>query len=233
MTSGRLLAVTAALGLTATTLLLTTPASAAPSKGDTGTATVSAKLHQLNRSGAQGTATATVTGSTLTNVSLSARGLTPDGPHAVHIHYGETAEHECPTMGDASQRRADGTRRINVADGIPSYGPIAVTLTTSGDTSPASALALDRAPTSLDGVLSYQRSSIALGDVAGVGSAQEIATAIRAGEGVVVVHGVDYNGNNAYDFDGAGASELTAAAPAEATDPALCGVLQPSHSHKH
>ena len=122
---------------------------------------------------------------------------------------------------------------MDVADGIPSYGPIAVTPTTSGGTSPGSALALDRAPTSLDGVLSYQRSSIALGDVAGVGSAQEIASAIRAGEGVVVVHGVDDNDNDEYDLEGAGASELTAAAPAVATDPALCGVLEPKHSHKH
>jgi hypothetical protein len=29
-----------------------------------------------------------------------------------------------------------------------------------------------------------------------------------------------------YDFDGAGASELDPSLPAEATDPALCGVLR-------
>ena len=48
-----------------------------------------------------------------------------------------------------------------------------------------------------------------------------------------MVHGVDDNRNNAYDFGGAGASELTSAAPAEATDPALRGVLEPEHEHEH
>ena len=224
MSHGRLLAATATLGLTATTLLLVTPASAAPTAAVSGTATVSAKLHQLNRSGAQGTATATVSGTTISGVSVMARGLTPDAAHAVHIHYGETAEHECPTMGDGTQRRTDGTRRVNVADGVPYYGPIAVSLTTTGDTSPASGLALDRMPASLDGILSYQRS--------GITTSQEVADAIRAGEGVVVVHGVDYDRSGAYDVASAGISEL-APVPAEATDPALCGVLKPSHKHKH
>ncbi len=228
MTRTRALAATTATAFALGALALgTSTASAAPTAGDT--AQVSAKLHQLNRSGAQGTATATVTGSTISDFSLTARGLSPDGmgaEHAVHIHYGETAEHECPTMGDASQRRTDGTRRINVADGVPSYGPIAVSLTTTGDTSPASGLALARMPQSLDGVLSYQRSGITVSD--------EVGAAIRAGEGVVVVHGVDYNGNGAYDFDSAGTSEL-APVPAEATDPALCGVLRnkDGHDHKH
>jgi hypothetical protein len=43
---------------------------------------------------------------------------------------------------------------------------------------------------------------------------------------VVVIHGVDYNGNGTYDFDSAGASELDPMLPAEATDPATCGVLK-------
>lgn len=225
MTHGRLLAATATLGLAATTLLLTAPATAAPKTKGPDSATLSAKLHQLNRSGAQGTATATVSGSTLTDVSVTARGLTPDAPHAVHVHYGETAEHECPTMGDGTQRRTDGTRRVNVADGVPYYGPIAVSLTTTGDTSPGSGLALERMPVSTDGVLSYARS--------GISTSQEIADAIARGEGVVVVHGVDYDKDGRYGFESAGASELTAAAPAEATDPALCGVLRDEPGHDH
>lgn len=44
-----------------------------------------------------------------------------------------------------------------------------------------------------------------------------------------MVHGVDDNGNGRYDADSAGVSDLTSAAPAEATDPTLCGVL--SHEH--
>ena len=236
----RLIATTATAGLVVGGLLIGTPASAQPKShkdaGTTGTVELQAKLHQLNRSGAQGTATATVTGTTIDHLALTARGVTPDGPHAVHIHYGETAENECPTMGDASQRRTDGTRRLTTADGVPSYGPIVVSLTTGGDTTPESALALDRFPMAKDGVLSYSRNDIEFTDVAGTGygatgtgTAVQIAESIRAGEGVLVVHGVDYNDNGGYDFDSAGASELTADLPAEGTDPALCGVLVQRH----
>ena len=37
---------------------------------------------------------------------------------------------------------------------------------------------------------------------------------------------VDYNNNGKYDFAGAGPSELNPKHPAEATDPAVCGVLR-------
>lgn len=40
-----------------------------------------------------------------------------------------------------------------------------------------------------------------------------------------MIHGVDYNNNGRYDFEGGGTSEL-APVPAEATDPAACGVLK-------
>ncbi len=43
--------------------------------------------------------------------------------------------------------------------------------------------------------------------------------------GVVVLHGVDYNDSDAYDF-GAGVSDLDSSLPAEATDLAACGVLK-------
>ena len=233
----RLIATTATAGLVVGGLLIGTPASAqpksSPQASTEGTVELQAKLHQLNRSGARGTATATVTGTTIDSFTLTARGLTPDGPHATHIHYGETAENECPTMGDATERRTDGSRRLTTSDGVPSYGPIVVTLTTEpGGTTPGDALDLVNAPMSKGGFLSYSRTGIEFTDVAGTGygatgtgTAEQIAESIRAGEGVVVVHGVDYNGNGTYDFDSAGASDLTSAAPAEATDPALCGVL--------
>ena len=57
-------------------------------------------------------------------------------------------------------------------------------------------------------------------------TSETVAKAIRDGEGVVVIHGVDYNGNGAYDFDSAGESDLDPNLPAEATDPAACGVLR-------
>jgi hypothetical protein len=238
MTHGRLLAVTATLGLTATTLLLTTPASAAPdNRGQAKTVQLRADLSERNFSGASGTAFATVRNQKIRDFSLNAKGVTPDAAHAVHIHYGETARNECPTMAEATKTRLPGTTpRLTTSDGVPAYGPIVVSLTTSGDTSPASGLALDRFPVSMGGSLHYSRSDIEFTDVAAAGdgrsatgSAKQIADAVRDGEGVVVVHGVDYNANNAYDFAFAGKSDLLDAAPAEATDPTMCGVL--AHDH--
>lgn len=53
--------------------------------------------------------------------------------------------------------------------------------------------------------------------------APELATAIAAGESVVVVHGVDHNDSGKYDGDVE--SDLDPTLPTEATDPAICGVL--------
>jgi hypothetical protein len=53
-------------------------------------------------------------------------------------------------------------------------------------------------------------------------NASAVAAGIRAGQGVVVVHGVDYNDNGGTTWRAAGGSELAATVPAEATDPAAC-----------
>jgi hypothetical protein len=106
---------------------------------------------------------------------------------------------------------------LNVAEGHPAYGMIVTSLTTKGDTSPASALAVTRFPTAPHGMVEYRRT---------IRVSKATAHAVRSGEAVLVVHGVDYNDNGAYDFDSAGPSELDASLPAEATDPALCGVLR-------
>ena len=146
-------------------------------------------------------------------VTYTASKLAPNLPHAAHIHYGAEARHECPTVRDD----ANHDFRLNVAEGLPEYGPIAISLTTKGDTSPASALAVDRFSTAPKGTINYQRT---------VKTSKAVARAIRRGEGVLVVHGIDYNNNGKYDFDSAGKSEIDAALPAEATDPAVCGVLR-------
>ena len=52
-----------------------------------------------------------------------------------------------------------------------------------------------------------------------------VAKGIRRGDAVVVIHGVDYNHNGEYDFASAGQSDLNPDLPAEATNPAACGVL--------
>jgi hypothetical protein len=245
MKHGRLIAAAATTGLVGSSLLLSIPAATAADKpGKPGkaakTVSLQADLSQLNFSGASGTATATVKNQKIENLAITASGLTPDAPHAIHIHYGDDARNECPIMaappaGDAKSTRTDGTLRLSTADGLPAYGPIVVSLTTTGDTTPASGLALDRFPVSMGGKLSYNRSNIEFTDVAGTGyegtgTAKQIADSIREGEGVLVVHGVDYNKNGMYDFDSAGKSELDPSLPAEGTDPTLCGVLAP-HSH--
>jgi hypothetical protein len=222
---------TSALALVAAASIGASSASAHPQpsgKGADRTVSLSAQLDELNGSGASGTATATVRNQRIQNIEVHAQGLTPDAPHAQHIHYGEQAMNECPGLD--LDTNMDG--RINTVEGIPAYGPVVVSLNTTGDTTPASFLDVSRFPVSHSGSYSYSRDNIDFTRVAGTGytggggTAKQIADAIRAGEGVVVIHGVDYNGNGVYDFDGAGASELDPSLPAEATDPAVCGVLK-------
>lgn len=197
-------------------------------KGADRTVTLRANLHELNNSGASGTATATVRNQRIQHIEVHAEGLTPDAPHAQHIHYGNDALNECPTLA----LDANGDGRINTLEGVPAYGPVVVSLNTTGDTTPTSFLDVARFPVSDDGSYHYSRDNIKFTRVAGTGysggggTAKQIADSIRDGEGVLVIHGVDYNDNGVYDFEGAGASELDPNLPAEATDPAVCGVLE-------
>ena len=158
-----------------------------------------------NGSSGSGTAMVKVSGNTI-DFTLAASELA-DGPHAAHIHFGADARHECPTAAD----EADGDGRLSTTEGGPAYGPIVVSLTRSGDTSPESGLAVDRfaAGTSIQ----YMRG--------GVTVEPGIATAIESGQAAVVVHGVAYEGERA-----AAKSDLDPALPASATDPAICGVLE-------
>ena len=202
--------------------LAATTASATSGDGGYGTKgkTVRAELDPLNNSGVTGAARVTVKGKQL-RVKYHAAGLLAGMPHAAHIHYGAQAAHECPTVADDTNH----DHRLNVAEGLPQYGPIAVSLTTRGDTSPASALAIDRFSTAPHGRINYLRYT---------STSRDVARAIARGEGVVVIHGLDYNHNGRYDLQGAGASELdpSGKTPAEATDPAACGVLLPTgHTH--
>ena len=168
-------------------------------------------LMPLNNSGAYGRAAVGTDGRQL-DVRVQAHELAHALPHAMHIHWGEEARHECPTVS----RDDDGDFRLTTVEGVPAYGPVRVSLTTSGDTSPESVLAVDRYPTAPEGTIRYERQIRTQG---------EVARAIRRGEAVVVIHGVDYNGNGRYDFNSAGESDLDENLPAEATDPAVCGVL--------
>ena len=171
-----------------------------------------ARMNSLNKSGARGHAEVEVMQRRL-DIEIDVRGLAPDLPHAQHIHFGAEARHECPTVADDT----NGDSRLTTTEGAPAYGPIRVSLTTRGDTSPASALAVDRFPTAPMGMEHYDRKTH---------TQKNVARAIRQGKAVVVIHGVDYNDNGKYDFRSAGKSELDPNLPAEATDPAVCGVLK-------
>lgn len=190
--------------------------------------TLTAELTELNDSGVTGSARAVVRNQRIKHIEVHATGLTPDAPHAQHIHYGEQAMNECPTL--ALDSNGDG--RLNTLEGVPAYGPVVVSLNTTGDTSPDSFLDVTRFPVAENGVINYSRDNIRFTKVAGTGynggdgKAKEIAEAIRNGEGVVVIHGLDYDGNGTYNFSEEGASELDSTLPAEATDPAACGVLE-------
>ena len=199
--------------MTLASLALTGALTTGAATADSGEVETEARMNPLNNSGAFGYAEVDVESQRRLDVEIHVRGLAPNLPHAQHIHFGEDARHECPTVADDT----NGDFRLTTTEGAPAYGPIRVSLTTRGDTSPASALAVDRFPTAPRGVEHYERT---------IYTQEGVANAIRQGKAVVVIHGVDYNNNGEYDFQSAGKSELDPTLPAEATDPAVCGVLK-------
>jgi hypothetical protein len=145
-------------------------------------------------------------------VSLKTSGLL-ESQHAMHFHAG--ARGECPP-GSAA-RNHGGHLAIATGDGVPWYGPPVTALTTTGDITPEkSLLAFKRFPTV--GRIRYER-RIRVGKV--------VASYIRNKNAVVVVHGIDYNGNGAYDFSALDRSDLKRSLPGEITAPGLCGALVP------
>ena len=183
---------------------------AGPALAATGSAHANLNPVQGNGVNGSGTAMVKVSGNTIT-VTMAAMGLLANQPHAAHIHFGADARHECPTIGDDTNK--DG--HLNTTEGGPAYGAIVVSLTKTGDTSPASGLAVDRFDTAAGGKISYERGSIQV--------SPDVAAAITKGQSVVVIHGVDYNKDGKYSGDTK--SDLDPSLPTEATDPALCGVL--------
>jgi hypothetical protein len=111
-----------------------------------------AHLNPLNNSGTRGHADVMVN-HTRAHVDLDAYGLAKGLPHAEHIHFGAEARHECPSVFDDT----NGDFRLTTSEGAPAYGPIVTSLTTRGDTSPASALAVNRFPTAPKGAIHYDR----------------------------------------------------------------------------
>ena len=147
---------------------------------------------------AHGTASLFVAGRQLT-VDIHASGLAPNLPHAMHIHGVLGDPNVCPPPGADT----DNDGLISLQEGAPFYGPIDVSFTTTGDTSPASGLVLERFPVAdSNGNLDYHRTFTIPKDVA-----KDLSQLH------VVVHGADLNQNTVYD-------NLF-----EATLPVACGTI--------
>ncbi len=155
-----------------------------------------------------GDATIRLNGNTAT-VSLKTNGLLDGEPHAMHIHAGEKGA--CPTVEAA--REHNGHLSISTLDGAAFYGHPRVALTTRGDIGVASILEFPRYPDT--GKISYERT---------IKLRPRTVRFVRRNLAVIVIHGIDYNGNGAYD-ETLGGSDLNPALSGEATAPALCGEL--------
>ncbi len=200
-----------ALAAIAPVMALAPSAAADDTSGHHDAITLHATLNpfKVNKVTGSGTATVRLEGNKA-HVTVKHSGLLAGAPHAQHFHIG--AKGVCPPETVAKER--NGKVFLNTTDGAPFYGGIGTSLTTTGDTSPASGLAVDRFP--VGSKVHYQR-TIHLSD--------EAAKSLREGTGVVVVHGIDFNGNGKYD-NNLGPSDLDPKLPSEATNPALCGPLK-------
>lgn len=193
-------------------LLLTTGLATATAMAQTGEPDVSygASLSPMNDSGASGTVDFERDGNMLT-VEIEASGLAPNLPHAQHLH--GALDGSAPNVCPPPSADADGDDLVSTPEGIPFYGGINVSLTTEGDTSPDSALALDRFPVAdANGNLTYSR-TIEVSD--------EVAQ--NLGDLHVVQHGIDFDDSGTYDGE---PSPLDPAAPFEATVPTTCGEVE-------
>lgn len=194
-------------------------ASATPQAHRSQTRVYRANLSQLNNSGDRGNARFELKGNQLT-VSLRTYGASPNLPHAQHFHIGGE-RHECPTVGNDD---TDHDGFISSVEGTPSYGPVRISLTTSGDVSAASGLAIDRFPIAdAHGMVDYHRTFTLPEGI----NADDIKNA------VVVQHGISELFNDLAKYDGEKRSTLDASLPFEATVPASCGKLtEISHGNR-
>lgn len=160
--------------------------------------------------GVTGSASLTLNGNVLT-AHITASGLSPNLPHLMHIHGIVGAQNDCPGSSFADDRVDDGL--IDTIEGLPAYGPIDVTFSTSGSTDAgAAALNLATAPVATSaGTIDYTRTFRIPGKFAA-----------HLSELHVVIHGADLDGSGSYDgIDGS----LGAGIPLEAELPVSCGAI--------
>jgi hypothetical protein len=198
----------AALGIAGLGLAMPSLASA-----DTASSSFQATLSPLNHASGSGSIMISLNGNRAT-VSETFSGLasTFNGspyPHVQHVHINGAGQ--CPTT--SADKNHDGV--ISTTEGGPAYGAIGTTLSTSGDTSPKAGTTLTVAPSG--GSTTYHRTFTM--------NAATI-TAIKAGKGVVVVHGLD---PSTLSKKAQGEkSDLVPSLSLAATSPALCGPLTES-----
>ena len=118
-------------------------------------------------------------------MTLDTNGLLNGAPHAMHIHAGGRG-HLPAGIGRAPAQRAPVDQHDRTGSSF--YGPPQVSLTSTGDTSPKSIVDFSRYPHDRD--IRYTRT---------ITVPPGVAAAIRAGNAVIVVHGIDYNHNGIYD----------------------------------
>ena len=190
---------------------------ASPAMADT---RVVARLSEANDSGVTGRAILTATDDGGLEVVIHAEGMVPGLPHAQHIHGASSAGHfMCPSI----EADTDGDGLLTNEEASGEYGDVFMALTTEGDASAESGLAVDRMPVADDsGRVDYERTF----------SADELPEGLveQLSHLHVVQHGIDVNGNGEYDIEGAGVSTFAENlgvpdVPEEATDPASCGVV--------
>ena len=206
---GRLLAATVAVATTALALPITASAHSGHARGaydlEFDLAPVPHDPLFDNGSNVSGESQFMLRGRRLT-VDIVANGLDAL-PHAMHIHGKDAGELAfCPGEERRDALVDDGL--IETVEGLSDYGGIQVSLTTSGDTSPASGLALDRfAAANAFGVLHYQRT---------IKIPRDIARDLKGKH--VVIHGEDLDNDGAY-----GGRTTALGAPLEAELPVACG----------
>ncbi len=163
-----------------------------------------------NHVSGSGTATVRLEGD-VAKITVTTNGLDENEAlvHPMHIHAG--GKGECPPASAA--RPLNGHLAISTDDGLLYYGDAVTALTTSGDTSPSSILALKRFPSGGD--IRYSRT---------ITLPASVVAYIHRNNAVVVVHGTDYDHSGSYSGV-LERSELNRSLPATETAPALCGVL--------
>jgi hypothetical protein len=182
--------------------------------------TETVQLLDLNQTGASGTAMITATDQGDLHVVIHSKGMTPNSAHAQHIHGATNGmDFHCP------DKSADTNHNgfVSTEEGLPMYGDIFISLTTTGATDKASGLAVDRMPMAdAQGNLNYDRT---------IPAAQlPPGTIAHIKDLHIVQHGIDANHNGTYDMAALGESTFAKSngipnIPEEATDPATCGMV--------